>query len=161
MYNLTHPLLRKILSQLREESITPYNTVPYDYRISQILVEGMLGVKPDLPGTLVQNWEQETGMKLKDNSKRFHRWWNEYGSGKPVRESTVIANYASTNLLPHHLEEEKASLIHGAKHYLPWDRNTHVSKDRLLIYYSIDIVDALLNAKISNLISVFISRRLL
>jgi len=125
MYNLTHPLLLKILTQLREESVTPYNTVPYDYRISQMLVEGMLGVKPDLPGTLVQNWEQETGMKLKDNSKRFDRWWNEYGSGKPVRESTVIANYASTNLLPRHLEEEKASLIHGAKHYLPWDRNTH------------------------------------
>lgn len=125
MYNLTHPLLRKILVQLKEESQTPYNAVPYDYRISQILVEGMLGVKPDLPQKVVQKWEQETGNKLKDNSKQFHRWWIEYGTQKPIRESTTIANYASTNLLPHHLQKEKASLIHGAKHYLPWDRNKH------------------------------------
>ncbi len=126
MYNMTHPLTRKILMQLREESDTPYRAIPYDYRISQMLIEGMLGVKPDLPEMVVQKWEEKTGRNLKSYSKRFHRWWNKYDEGKLIRESKVIANYASTNLLPHHLQEETASLIHGAKHYLPWDKSRHV-----------------------------------
>ena len=41
IYNTTHPLFQHLLSQLQIEVDTPYHAIPYDYRISQILVEGM------------------------------------------------------------------------------------------------------------------------
>jgi len=127
VYNATHPLLKKLLNQLQLEGDTPYHAVPYDYRISQILVEGMLGILPDLPPDIVNNWSNNNGLKLKRNTKKFRAWWNKYGSKRGesrntlIRESDVIANYAGTNLLPRHMESIEASLIHGATHYASWN----------------------------------------
>ena len=86
----------------------------------------MLGVKPEVPPIIVEKYIKE-GHLMEDNVDKFRRWWMEYGREGVVRESQVIANYAGTNLLPRHVETEGASIIHGAKHYLRWDPDNHVS----------------------------------
>jgi len=120
LYNITHPLFINVLRQLKLESDTPYHAVPYDYRISQILTEGILGTPPDLPNAIVETWKKETGRELPNYSENFRQWWDLYGRNS-MRESKVIANYAGAKLLPEDLKDEDASLIHGAEHYLPWD----------------------------------------
>ena len=42
-YNLTHPLLQAIVQQLENESGTAANSIPYDYRISQMVEEVQTG----------------------------------------------------------------------------------------------------------------------
>ena len=123
-----------MLEQIDTEAGTPYNAVPYDYRISQILVEGMLGVKPEVPPSIVEQYIRE-GHQMEDNTEKFRRWWEAYGDHGggdmgAIRETSAIANYAGTNLLPRHVENEVASILHGAKYYLPWDEKTHVSWNR-------------------------------
>jgi len=127
VYNATHPFLKELLNQLQLEEDTPYHAVPYDYRISQILVEGMLGILPEIPPDIVDNWSKSKGLELERNTKKFRALWDTYGNknGKTgstiVRESQVIANYAGTNLLPQHRESIGASLVHGGAHYESWD----------------------------------------
>jgi hypothetical protein len=131
VYNLSHPLLHLLLDQLEEETSQPFHAVPYDYRISQILVQGMLGASPEVPPKIVREWVKKEG-KIKHNAKTFHKWWQQYGrNGEKgtsiIRESEVIANYAGTSLLPHQVLQGKASLIHGATYFSPWNKTTHVS----------------------------------
>ena len=42
VYNVTYPFLNLLTQQLEDEADSNYNTVPYDYRILQIPVEGSL-----------------------------------------------------------------------------------------------------------------------
>jgi len=121
VYNTTHPLLKHLLAQLRLEEDTPYHSIPYDYRISQILVEGMLGILPQLPPTIKNKWSSDTGLTLEKNTKKFSDWWEKYGNRLLIRESQVISNYARTNLLLRHTEHIRASLVHGMKQYTSWD----------------------------------------
>jgi len=68
-----------------EESL--YHAVPYDYRIAQILVEGMLGIRPEVPIDIVRNWSNEHGgLPLERNANKFRKWWDTYGgtSGEPM-----------------------------------------------------------------------------
>uniref|UniRef100_A0A7S4SJM4 Uncharacterized protein n=1 Tax=Ditylum brightwellii TaxID=49249 RepID=A0A7S4SJM4_9STRA len=127
VYNVTHPLFLNLLDQLESESDTPYNAIPYDYRISQILVEGMLGVLPEVPPLIIKEYLAENGKELPINTGKFRKWWDMYCEDEksPIQESHVISNYASTNLSPRHLADETASIIHGAKHYLPWEQSRH------------------------------------
>ena len=134
VYNVTHPLLQNLLSQLELEEDTPYHAIPYDYRISQILVEGMLGVLPVLPPDIVEKWSVETGRELEFYTDKFRSWWDRYARNKNtehglkiIRESQVIANYAGTNLLSQHKKSHQASLVHGALHYVSWDDVQYVS----------------------------------
>lgn len=127
-------MLKELLLQLELETDTPYHAIPYDYRMSQILVEGMLGTLPEVPLQVVEKWTSETGKNLPNNTAKFRTMWNKnwqnnrQNRATPIRESKVISNYAATNLLPRHLQsEQKASLIHGAKMYAPWDRDKYVS----------------------------------
>uniref|UniRef100_A0A7S4VS88 Uncharacterized protein n=1 Tax=Ditylum brightwellii TaxID=49249 RepID=A0A7S4VS88_9STRA len=127
VYNVTHPLFLNLLDQLESESDTPYNAVPYDYRISQILIEGMLGIPPEVPPKIIKEYLADKGRELPINTRKFHKWWEMYcgHDQNPIRESRVIANYAGTNLSPRHLVNETASIIHGANLYLPWDKSKH------------------------------------
>ena len=129
LYNLSHPLLEEILNQLQEESDLPLHAVPYDYRISQILVEGMMGVLPDLPWPIVDEWSKETGRKMKSNTKKFQHLWKKYvkSDQRVIKESKVITNYAGSTLLPDQIAREKASLIHGASYYTPLNKTKYVS----------------------------------
>ena len=42
IYNTSHPLLERLVGQLEVEAPCPYNSIPYDYRMSQMWVEGTL-----------------------------------------------------------------------------------------------------------------------
>lgn len=128
LYNLKHPLTHLLLSQLKEEADTPFNAVSYDYRISQILVEGMLGIRPELPPGIAKEWQKERGLEVPSYKKRFRKWEHQLGEDYfyAIRQSTVIANYAMSNILTSHLENETYSIIHGARIFKPWDRTKYV-----------------------------------
>jgi len=120
VYNLHHPLFEFLLKQLWRERDTLYHAVPYDYRISQILVEGFLGVKPELPGGLLVDGASDAEAP-RSQTEEFRKVWNRYGivdGEATMRESEVIRNYVGSPLLPRHLKNLNASLIHGAIFWL-------------------------------------------
>jgi len=117
IYNVSHPLLERLVSQIELEAPSPYNSVPYDYRMSQMWVEGTTGEVPRLPPKILLN-EEGQEMALSNNTAMFRRWAEAWGDGAPFKYSTAIVNYAATNLLPHHLGDEY--VIHGARLYSPW-----------------------------------------
>jgi len=124
IYNTSHPLLERLVSQLEIEAASPYTSIPYDYRMSQIWVEGLTGKVPRLPPKILIN-EEGHQIQLANNTDMFQRWAVAWREKKPFKYSTVMANYAATNLLPRHLGEEH--LVHGAKFYSPWEPSISVT----------------------------------
>jgi len=118
IYNTSHPLLERMTGQLEVEAPCPYNSIPYDYRMSQMWVEGTLGIVPKLAPKIMLNNEGEN-ITLSDNIKMFTKWANQWKDEEPYKFTKAIHNYASTNLIPRHLGPEY--VIHGAKLYSPWD----------------------------------------
>lgn len=118
IYNTSHPLLERLVGQLEVEAPCPYNSIPYDYRMSQMWVEGTLGIVPELAPKIMLNEEGEN-ITLSDNRAQFGKWGDLYAHEEPFRYTKVIHNYAATNLIPRHLGPEY--IIHGAKLYSPWD----------------------------------------
>ena len=107
VYNISHPLMQLMLGQLEIEADQMYNFIPFDLRMGQMWTEGALGV--------VQNMLPSAGGNLENvvpnvttptnNTALFQGWWNTYGymggrSGEDpsMQESTVIKNYAATNM---------------------------------------------------------------
>jgi len=118
IYNTSHPLLERLTGQLEVEAPCPYNSIPYDYRMSQMWVEGTLGIVPQLAPKIMLNEEGEN-ITLSDNKAMFSKWANRWADEEPYRFTKAIHNYAATNLIPRHLGPEY--VIHGAKLYSPWD----------------------------------------
>ena len=118
IYNTSHPLLERMTGQLEVEAPCPYNSIPYDYRMSQMWVEGTLGIVPKLAPKIMLNEESEN-ITLSDNIRMFTKWANMWKDENPYKFTKAIHNYASTNLIPRHLGPEY--VIHGAKLYSPWD----------------------------------------
>ena len=71
----SHPLLERLTGQLEVEAPCPYNSIPYDYRMSQMWVEGTLGIVPDLAPKIMLNEEGEN-ITLSDNKAMFTKWAN-------------------------------------------------------------------------------------
>ena len=94
-----------IASQLEKESTTSLNAVPYDYRISQI--------------------EEES------NSWTNLGYW-KMTTRDDIKETSIIANYASTTLLPSHVGDEV--MTHGAEMYEAWDESLGVSTCFLFVF---------------------------
>ncbi|KAK1746265.1 leishmanolysin-like peptidase (family M8) [Skeletonema marinoi] len=122
IYNTSHPLLERLTGQLEVEAPCPYNSIPYDYRMSQMWVEGTLGIVPQLAPKIMLNEEGEN-ITLSDNKAMFTRWANTWKDEEPYKFTKAIHNYAATNLIPRHLGPEY--VIHGAKLYSPWDPARH------------------------------------
>jgi len=118
IYNTSHPLLERLTGQLEVEAPCPYNSIPYDYRMSQMWVEGTLGIVPKLAPKIMMNEEGEN-ITLSDNVAMFSKWANRWKDEEPYKYTKAIHNYAATNLIPRHLGPEY--VIHGAKLYSPWD----------------------------------------
>ena len=118
IYNTSHPLLERLTGQLEVEAPCPYNSIPYDYRMSQMWVEGTLGIVPKLATKIMLNDEGEN-ITLSDNLAMFSKWANKWKDEEPYKFTKAIHNYAATNLIPRHLGPEY--VIHGAKLYSPWD----------------------------------------
>ena len=118
VYNTSHPLVDNILCELEEEANTDYNAISYDYRISQMLLEGSSGVPPEFPYNNIFD-DDGKAIVLAPKSK-FAAWWKQYSDGNPIQESSVISNIASTSYL---LDEVDASvsIVHGKNVYLPWN----------------------------------------
>jgi len=106
------------VGQLEVEAPCPYNSIPYDYRMSQMWVEGTLGIVPELAPKIMLNEEGEN-ITLSDNINMFKKWADIWEKETPFKYTPVIHNYAATNLIPRHLGPEY--IIHGAKLYSPWD----------------------------------------
>ena len=118
IYNTSHPLLERLVGQLEVEAPCPYNSIPYDYRMSQMWVEGTLGIVPELAPKIMLNEEGEN-ITLSNNIEMFKKWADIWDKEDPFKYTPVIHNYAATNLIPRHLGPEY--IIHGAKLYSPWD----------------------------------------
>ena len=118
IYNTSHPLLERLVGQLEVEAPCPYNSIPYDYRMSQMVVEGAMGIVPELAPKIMLNEEGEN-ITLSNNTEMFRKWWDMHSDDRPFKETPVIHNYAATNLIPRHLGPEY--IIHGAKLYAPWN----------------------------------------
>jgi len=130
IYNTSHPLLERLVGQLEVEAPCPYNSIPYDYRMSQMITEGALGIVPKLAPKIMLNEDGEN-ITLSDNTEMFKRWWDAYKDNNPIKETPIIHNYAATNLIPRHLGPEY--VIHAPsesiylapsesnKLYSPWE----------------------------------------
>jgi len=134
VYNLRHPLFHFLLIHLRKEQSRSeaHHSIPYDYRISQILLEGFLGEKPDLAPAIVDQWKIDNGKtEITNNKKEFRSAWDSFGvynGVASVRESKVIKNFSGCNLLQRHIDESESSLIHGAKVFHGWkETNREIS----------------------------------
>jgi len=118
IYNTSHPLLDRLVGQLEVEAPCPYNSIPYDYRMSQMWIEGTMGIVPTLSKQIMLNEEGEN-ITLSDSTAMFKKWADRWAPEHPFKETQVIHNYAATNLIPRHLGPEY--IIHGAKLYSPWN----------------------------------------
>jgi len=86
--------------------------------MSQMWVEGTLGIVPELAPKITLNEEGEN-ITLSDNRDMFKKWAGIWERDTPFKYTPVIHNYAATNLIPRHLGPEY--IIHGAKLYSPWN----------------------------------------
>lgn len=119
VYNHTDPLLLRFLQEFKEEKHGIYNAIPFDLRISQIIMEGSLGYA--FPFVFDESVElPEASAKV----AKYKRWWNELTADYvPVKESQVISNQSSTLFTPD--MTEGASVVHGKNNRLLWDHNEH------------------------------------
>jgi len=123
VYNTSHQFMEHIVSELEAEAGTLYNAISYDYRISQILLEGSSGLPPDFPYPNIL--DDDGGLvTLRPKPDKFGLWWKEYGEDDPVKESRIINNFATTAFILDDVDKD-VSLIHGKSMYLPWDPYLH------------------------------------
>ena len=117
VYNVTYPLLNLLTQQLEDGAGTKYNTIPYDYRISQMLIEGSLRIIPEIPKNNASKTEDSVHIDLQSNMDKFIAWNDMFmigsnGQNNLTKETGVISNYAATNMVPEYIGGEK--IIHGA-----------------------------------------------
>jgi len=93
IYNTSHPLLERLTGQLEVEAPCPYNSIPYDYRMSQMWVEGTLGIVPQLAPKIMLNEEGEN-ITLSDNIAMFTKWANSESYRQCVLISSLISYLA-------------------------------------------------------------------
>jgi len=93
IYNVSHPLLERLTGQLEVEAPCPYNSIPYDYRMSQMWVEGTLGIVPQLAPKIMLNEEGEN-ITLSDNKAMFTKWANSESYRQCVLISSLISYLA-------------------------------------------------------------------
>jgi len=118
IYNTSHPLLERLVGQLEVEHACPYNSIPYDFRMSQMWIEGTMGIVPKLAPAIMLD-DEGKNITLSNNTAQFKKWGDRWRGDHPFKETPVIHNYAATNLIPRHLGPEY--IIHGAKLYAPWN----------------------------------------
>jgi len=118
IYNTSHPLLDRLVGQLEVEAPCPYNSIPYDFRMSQMWIEGTRQIVPELAPAIMLD-DEGKNITLSNNTAMFTKWGDRWAKEHPFKETPVIHNYAATNLIPRHLGPEY--IIHGAKLYAPWN----------------------------------------
>jgi hypothetical protein len=113
IYNLSHPVLELFVEQLEAEAPTVANSIPYDYRIAQIIEE----VKSGQPPSFSWNGEESEKHQLPET---FVAMALGYNLEELFRETFVIGNYASTNMVPDYFNHREV-VVHGANILVPWN----------------------------------------
>lgn len=110
-YNLTHPLLEAIVEQLENEAGTAANSMPYDYRIAQMVEEVETDEVP-MFFTLIGN----------DNAvpQEFTEFMSAFDLEELIRDTPLMGDYSRTNMLPSLIGDDEV-VIHGARMFAPWD----------------------------------------
>jgi hypothetical protein len=111
-YNLKHPLLRAIVKQLEEEAHTAANSIPYDYRIAQMVDEVLTG---EQPGFFAGDYSSS---RLPDH---FTAFMEQFDLEQVIRETQLIGDYSSTNILSSQVRPQEV-VIHGAHVMESWNR---------------------------------------
>lgn len=112
IYNLTSPSLEYLIDQLELEADSVENSIPYDLRIAQIILEANGGPKPNFsPQLLAKYPTRQLSKEIKSHAREIE---------SAVRETPIIGNYASTNVVKPYIENSVA-IIHGAKLRASWD----------------------------------------
>ena len=137
-YNMTHPLFLHLLSELNAEAGSHYSAIPYDYRISQMITEGRDGVPPEFPFPDMKDPDTGGSIILAAKGDKFRRWWDLYGPTNaltspdglsPMKESSVIANFAATDYLDEHLptgkDDSEGVVVHGKGGWRQWNHMDH------------------------------------
>jgi hypothetical protein len=112
-YNLTHPLLEAIVQQLESEAGTAANSIPYDYRIAQMVEEVETGEVPML-FTLIGDDEAIP--------QDFFDLISAFDLEELIRDTPLMGDYARTNMLPSLIGDDEV-VIHGARMFAPWNRS--------------------------------------
>ena len=124
IYNVTHPLLEVLINRLEEEANTPFNTIPYDYRISQIMAEAETGTTPEIPIKIKESYSGKRWNESVSSITNIFKSVQQYISKAPIKQTSLIANYAATNIVTSHIGEEY--IIHGAVVYEQLERSSEV-----------------------------------
>ena len=124
IYNISHPLLTILVNRLEEEANTPYNAIPYDYRISQIMVETETGIIPEIPEKIWNEQKENGWEKYLKPIEIFVDSVEKFIPENPLKETKLIANYAATYVLSSHIGNEV--IIHGATVHEEWNRAKEV-----------------------------------
>ena len=99
VYNVTHPLTEHYIEELKQEELTYFNAIPYDYRISQMITEGRYdGYSPEFPFPEMRDESGKFSVTLPSKKQLFTFWWGEWGGegdANPIKESSVIHNWVS------------------------------------------------------------------
>jgi len=101
------------VEQLEAEAPTVANSIPYDYRIAQIIEE----VKSGQPPSFLWNGEESEKHQLPET---FVAMALGYNLEELFRETFVIGNYASTNMVPDYFNHQEV-VVHGANILVPWN----------------------------------------
>eukprot|EP00977_Amphora_coffeiformis_P007065 scaffold1533_cov157-Amphora_coffeaeformis.AAC.6 len=96
IYNVSHPLMENIVSELESEAETVYNVVD----------------------------EHGKRVVLQPKYEKFSGWWEKYSDQEPVKESNVLTNYGPTAHLKADIEPG-ISIVHGKNMYFSWDSDLH------------------------------------
>jgi hypothetical protein len=126
IYNVSHALMNLMLGQLEVEADQMYNFIPFDLRMGQMWTEGTLGIVQNmLPTGTLENVAASV-VTPRNNTQLFQQWWDDFGflggangTASSIQESTVIKNYAATNMLAKFLGPE--IVIHGAAMFKRWE----------------------------------------
>jgi hypothetical protein len=79
-------------------------------------MEGTLGLAEDMLPSTWNGTSLEEGDTWADNTAKFQSWWRDHGyyKGKPaMQETSIIRNYAATNMLKHYFLGTE-TITHGA-----------------------------------------------
>lgn len=112
VYNATDPVFNVILGQLEAESDTTGNAIPYDLRISQMVLEALQIEEAEFPSfENIADPDQEEALEFISNVEEPQNI---------LQETNAIGNYASTVVVPEQLKNTQM-IIHGAKVFERWD----------------------------------------
>jgi len=131
IYNLSHPLLDAFASQLEVEAPSPYNSIPFDERLVQLLEEGKTGAVPEIAPKIMLD-EEGTRIEIANNTAALKKWVEEYTGPNegwcqsndtrywisPYKETPELISVIPSSVVQEDLRD--GSVIHAVKVYESW-----------------------------------------